>query len=143
MPVLAMGVERRHHRNGGLPQREPRHERHERFVQVEDVEPRGPEQRSHAPPRSRIDADAGFGAADDQRHTGAQRQLAVAEGCRRRAEHRHVVSEPAERAGLRADVRVDSPIPAQIVRRADTDAQRKHVLSECLVSSVLSQWIVA
>ena len=65
MPLLAMRVKRGDDRSGGLSQGEPWHERHQRFVHVQDVEAFRPKQLRHPPSRSRIHTDAGFGAADE------------------------------------------------------------------------------
>jgi hypothetical protein len=68
MSAFTMGMKRRDHWGGGLAQSDPRHERHKGLVDVKDVESHGAKQLGNAPPRSKVDADACFGAADNERY---------------------------------------------------------------------------
>ena len=62
MSLLAVCVKGRHDRRRGLQENEPRHERHQGLVHVNDVEPRAREQLPGAAPRARIDPKSGFGS---------------------------------------------------------------------------------
>ncbi len=123
MSLFAIGVERCDDRHVGLPEDEPRRQRHQRLVHVNDVEALGAQQLLHGPPRPRIDAESCFRVADDDRDAAAERDFAVRRGRRRRAEDADIVSEASERAGLGAQNRVHAAGAAQVVGRAYADAQ--------------------
>ena len=114
MAALAVGVERRHDRHARPQHGAPRHDWHQRFVDVQHVEPLAFEQPADAPPRARIEADAGLGAVDDEADRRGDRMLALVGSRRSGAEHAHAVAKMPQRARLRADVRVDTSGEAEV-----------------------------
>jgi hypothetical protein len=78
MSAFSMRVERGDDRYGGSLDNDPGHERHQRFMDVKHVEGSRPEEPSDLSPRARINAQARFGSADDQRHAPTKYNFIVA-----------------------------------------------------------------
>lgn len=108
-------------RRARVPQDEPRQDRRQRFVDMEHVERRRCEQSRNPASASGIQTKPGLCAADSDDRARAERDLTFVEGGRRGAVDRHFMTSFSECARLRTQVRRDSSVTGEVVRREDAD----------------------